>query len=516
MNNNQHALSLGLLLLCATVDAEEIQFTNGDTLDVLIIKQTSSTITFSHISLGEITMDKGKISNLHTLNLEHITKDMQATEKEADEAEVLVAAGDEVHKAKIKAAEEQVIVAKEGVDSAQVQFNIAQADAKNAEIEYIDVTAQALKIATTNLKSAEATLISAVENIATVKEQAIIDKKVSVANVDVIAAKEQIKLAQAGLLSASEDVRIAKRELRIAEETGGEKAEANIVVAEEKIKDAEENVELAEEQVKLAEEKIQVAQEGVKLAKGEKIDDGFMGTGWFKGWDSTIELGLRGSSGSSNNTNFRTAFNVRYEDEDHRWDFKSFYLSASDEGNSTQNRVNALLVKDWFFAETKWFAFASVMYDWDEKKDFKHRLQLSAGPGYQFIKTEQWEFSGRVAGTGVFEFDKVQYGADGNPLTEDVDSNLREVKKDVIGFDLMIGADLTWHISAKQHFMFSNYLYPSLTDSGQYRNLTTINWIHNIDWFEGLAVKFGIRNEYDTSESEKNDFNYNFSLLWGF
>ena len=83
-------------------------------------------------------------------------------------------------------------------------------------------------------------------------------------------------------------------------------------------------------------------------------------------------------------------------------------------------------------------------------------------------------------------------------------------------FDALIGADLTWHISAQQHFTFSNYFYPSLSDAGEFRNLTIVGWIHAIDWFEGLALKFGIRNEYDTSESIPNDFNYNFSVLWGF
>ncbi len=514
MNLKQITLLLSAFLVCVPAVAEEIHFINGDTLDVMLIKQSSSTITFSHPALGEITINKVKISNLQSLNLDHLKKDIQAPEQKTDVAVTdIVAVDDAQFEAEIKAAEVQVIAAKESVDIAHQQLKIAEISAQAAEVEYIDVTGHAVKIATANVKSAEAALVAAVDNIDAIRENTVVAKKVNAANRELTAAREEVKVAQTELLAASEAVRVAKKDVRIAQKAGGDKMEESIFVAKEKVEVADASVQLAEEEVTTAEEKVQVAEDNVKLANGEKVNNGFMGTGWFKDWDSSIELGLRGSSGSSVNANFRGAINTRYEDADHRWDFKSFYLSASEDNISSENRVNALLVKDWFFVDTKWFAFASTMYDWDEFKDFDHRVQISVGPGYQFIKTEEWELSGRVAGTGLFEFDKTQFDAVGNPI---IDANGKVEKKDVLGFEAMIGGDLTWHITAKQHFTLSNYFYPSLTDSGAFRNLTNITWLHSIDWFEGLAIKFGIRNEYDTSESIKNDFNYNFSLLWGF
>ena len=515
MNNKQLVLSLGILLSSTVVYAEEIQFINGDTLDVTLIKQTSSTITFSHISLGEMTINKVKISNLHSINLDGLRKEIKAADKGMETIETLNTA--EVDEAKalaeIKAAKEKVIIAKKELDVAKEQLIIAQEYVKIVDEVDIDEAEHAVITATKKVEVTEKALVDAVDHVYTVKENIEIAKKVKVANVELLRVKKEAETVNAERRAISREVRVAKKELRIIEETEGHIAQETVTLAEEKIELTEEAVEIVEQQVKTMEEKMRVAEDNVKLAKGEKVHNGFMGTGWFRDWDSSIELGMRGSSGSSVNANFRTAFNTRYEDADHRWDFKTFYLLASEDKISSQNRINALLIKDWFFADTKWFAFASAMYDWDEFKDFNHRLQLSVGPGYQFIKTEEWEFSGRVAGTGVFEFGKTQFDVNGDPQ---LDLAGNEVEKDVLGFEAMIGADLTWHISAKQHFILSNYIYPSLTSLGEFRNLTIASWTHDIDWFEGLAIKFGIRNEYDTSESIENDFNYNFSLLWGF
>jgi len=129
------------------------------------------------------------------------------------------------------------------------------------------------------------------------------------------------------------------------------------------------------------------------------------------------------------------------------------------------------------------------------------------GPGYQFLKTKEWEFAARIGASGIVEFGKT---------VEDLSNITGFSEKNILGFEAMAGVDLTWHITAKQQFSLSNYIYPSLTDSGEFRNLTNLSWTRSLDWFEGLAVKFGIRNEYDTTESERNDFKYNFSLLWGF
>jgi len=555
MNNKHCALFLSALLVSATAYAQPIQFSNGDTLDVELIHQTGTTITFSHPALGEKTIDKAKISNLQELNLEKLTILTEVELKKLlkvriAQAEVLIS------KEGLAVAEAKLIAAKAEVDSAEAvdrnnaeeklilageKFTAAKVEVKEAEdqlnvVKNVIVAEAELLVAKgkvkvskaeVNVTKLEVEVAEAEENVAEEQEIIDVEEKLILAGEQFIAAEEEVKIAEDELKivknvivteaepllakdqldTVVEEVKETWIELDVTEAEENTAEEQGIIVTEAKAEVAGEKVDIAEEQVKVATQQVEVAEDNLKLAKGEKVDVGFFGTGWFKSWDSSIELGLRGSSGQSVNANFRAAINTRYEDADHRWDFKSFYLFSSDDNISSENRVNALLVKDWFFSDTKWFAFASTMYDWDEFKDWKHRLQLSVGPGYQFIKTDEWEFSGRVGGTGIFEFDRT---------VEDSSSPTGYSEINTVGFEAMIGADLTWHISAQQHFTFSNYFYPSLSDAGEFRNLTIVGWIHAIDWFEGLALKFGIRNEYDTSESIPNDFNYNFSVLWGF
>lgn len=507
MNKKQLSLFMGVFLASTTVYAQPIKFVNGDTLDVELIQQTETTITFSHPFLGKQTIDKSSISNLQEINLANLLKVPEGEE------------GVAVHV--FNDAEKAIAPAKDAVDVAKKQVLVAEEKVTLATTDIeVETAEQGLVTAAAGLQLAEDNLVTTVGAANAAEANITIARDLSVANSQVQAANDAMSAAMAKVELARKDISIAEQNVAIAEDTVDAADEADISNAKANVDGAENQVDIAEDKLKAAEDGVQQAKDNirdaedqVKLAKGEKINDGLMGTGWFRDWDSSIELGMKGASGSSVNTTFRTAFNTRYEDTKHRWDFKSFYLFDSEDKITGENQVNATLVKDWFFVGTNWFAYASATYDWDEFKDWNHRLQISTGPGYQFIKTETWEFSGRAGGTGVFEFGKTQFDSSGNPQ---IDPNGDEVEKTVVSFEAMIGADVTWHITAKQQFTLSNYFYPSITDGGEFRNLTNLAWTHDIDWFEGLAIKFGIRNEYDTTESIPNEFKYNFSLLWGF
>lgn len=561
MNNIQRLLFLAALLAISPVYAQPIQFSNGDILEAELKYQTDKTITFSHAILGEQTIDKAKTRNLQELNLERVYK---FTETELNRLKIL------------KGAKTAVTVAKHGVIVAEVKLVSAKDAVDNAQEKNKETAEEKLILAADNLTAAQKEVTAAEDNLKTLKNTVVAESELLVAQdkfkvakaevkvsklevevteaqedaveqQEIIATKENLGLAGEKLTAAQEGVKVSEEELRVirsiikADDKGLVTTETiraaeaefkatgpdvKVTTAEEKLaagqeqtetkeklEIAEENFEIAEEKVEVAKQQVEVAEDNLKLAKGEKVNDGFMGTGWFKDWDSSISIGLSGSSGSSVNSTFRTAFNTRYEDKAGRWDFKSFYFLDSEDKIVGENQVNATLVKDWFFEDTKWFAFATGVYDWNQFKDWNHRLQFGGGPGYQFIKTDTWEFAGRAGLTLITEFDKTQYNGNGDPIFNP-DGSVFE--KNVLGLEGLIGADLTWHITSKQHFSISNYFYPSLTDGGQFRNLTNINWIHSLDWFEGLALKFGIRNEYDTSESIPNEFNYNFSVLWGF
>ncbi len=493
MDSKQFFLSLCVSLLVTAAYAQPIQLSNGDILDAELLHQTDLTITISHSILGEITIDKAQISNLQEINLNTLLKVADAKEAKAIK--------------EVKATKAQVLVAKADVDAARKQLRVAKENVRVAGADGLDKAEKAFEAAQVKLADAREKLVIAVDAANAAEEQFIVAKNVRAANTIVTTAKDEVKMAKEQLKVAKANARGAREELSFIEESTPKDAEAAIAIAEEKVAIAEQQFEIAEEQVTVAEEKVQMAEDDVKRAQGEKVNDGFLGTGWFKDWNSSVELGLKGSSGSSVNASFRTAFNTRYEDDAHKWNFSSFYLFNSENSITSENRVNALLVKDWLFPDTEWFAFVSITYDWGEFNDWEHRLQTSVGPGYQFIKTDEWEFSARIGGASTFEFNK---------SVADASSPSGYSEINTANFNAMIGADLIWNITGAQHFTFSNYIFPGLTDPGQFRNLTNIAWLYDLEWFEGLALRFGVRNEYDTTQTIRNDFNYNFSLLWGF
>ena len=431
MNKKQLSLFIGAFLASATLSAQQITFSNGDSLDVELIQQTETTLTFSHPFLGKQTVAKASISNLQAINLSNLLRVPEGDEGVAvnafNEAEdALVSAKNAVDVAK-----KQVLVAEENVNLASTDMEVEIADYGLVSAE------EELQLATKTLVTAYDTADAAEANIKIARDLSVANVQVQEASDAMSAAVTEVGLAKKGIIRAEQNVGLAEEVLGTAGETGGSSAKANVDHAEGLVDIAEDKLKLAKEDVLQAKDSIRAADDQVKLAKGEKINDGFMGTGWFRDWDSSVSLGLSGSSGSSTNTTFRTAFDTRYEDDEHRWDFKSFYFFDSEDRIASENQVNATLVKDWFFADSKWFAFATGVYDWDEFSDWNHRLQLGAGPGYQFIKTEDWEFSARAGVTTIFEFGKTQFDSNDNPVLEP-DGSVHE--ENIVGLEGLVGA----------------------------------------------------------------------------
>ncbi|MCF7970380.1 MAG: DUF481 domain-containing protein [Methylococcaceae bacterium] len=390
--------------------------------------------------MGEQTIDKAKISNLHTIKLERLKK------------------------------------------LSEVEFQ-GYKKIKAAEIKVLDAKAR--------LATAEAEKF-----VTATKEVEIAENELNVT--------KNIVLAEAQILNAKARLDLAKSEAQQVEQESAAK-DLWFFETDTQLEAAEENLDTAVQQV-------EVAENNLKRVKGEKIDVGFMGTGWLKGWESSFDLGMNGSSGPSENFNFRAGFVAGYEDADDRWDFKSYYLTNSQNNDFTTNKANVSLLKDWFFTETEWFSFAGVIYDWDENKDWRQRVQLSAGPGYEFIKNDEWILSGRVGGTFVVEFG----GKEEVPGSDPISYTPRENAYD---FEVMVGADALWHISEGQTFIASNYTYARATDGAKMRNVANIVWQHDLDFFKGLVIKFNIHDEYDMTQKlakNKNDFQYGVALGLGF
>lgn len=226
----------------------------------------------------------------------------------------------------------------------------------------------------------------------------------------------------------------------------------------------------------------------------EIVDQGLFGTGLLSGWDRSFDVGLNGAQGPSNNLSLRLGLNTHYEDTEDRWDFKAVYILKEDEEVTTDHLFKADLLKDWFIKDSDWFYFAHAGFDWDQFKDWDYRGRISAGSGYKFLKNEQWEVATRIGLSGIYE-------------VQDPDDQVR--------LEGLVGLHMAWKISEKQSVKLDNIFYPAITDAGDYRNVTSFEWVHSLDYYKGMAIKVGLHNEYDTTQTEKNDLKYHAAIAWG-
>jgi putative salt-induced outer membrane protein YdiY len=215
-------------------------------------------------------------------------------------------------------------------------------------------------------------------------------------------------------------------------------------------------------------------------------------------WKHEVEAGLNGSSGNSETMNLHAGYTGSYKDADHGWKFTSAYDKAKSDGVESRNQFFADLLKDWYWSDNPWFAFAQGRYDWDEFKDWDYRLSASGGAGYTFIDSDSWYLAGRI-------------GLGGNKTYGDADEELTA--------EALLGLEAAWTISEREAVDFKTTFYPSLEESGEYRNITAFNWRMTMTEQGTLAMKIGMINEYDSQApvgTEKNDFKYHLSLVWGF
>ena len=84
----------------------------------------------------------------------------------------------------------------------------------------------------------------------------------------------------------------------------------------------------------------------------------------------------------------------------------------------------------------------------------------------------------------------------------------------------LLGVEYAFQIAANQSFEFKNTFYPALDPFfAEYRNVTEANYKISLAAGDGLSLKLGVYNEYDSEapdDSENNDFKYFGALVYDF
>ncbi len=214
-------------------------------------------------------------------------------------------------------------------------------------------------------------------------------------------------------------------------------------------------------------------------------------------WEGTIELGLDGTQGNTENFNFRFGFDTKRKTEQNVITFDFDYSKKTNKQIETANRA----FLDWryerLFHDSPWTCFVHGTVDYDEFKMFNVRVSVDLGLGYRFIKTESTSLAARM----------------GAGFSHEIDSpDERYVPEAVYGLDF------EHRLNSRQKLTASTEYTPDMTGFRNFRLQTRAGWEVLIDEQMNLSLKLTVLDRYDSTPNgaRPNDLDYSAVVLWKF
>jgi len=218
---------------------------------------------------------------------------------------------------------------------------------------------------------------------------------------------------------------------------------------------------------------------------------------FFKGWKGTVEGGLNGSSGNSDNLSFRFGVGATRETSTMKTAAAASYTYASSDGEKTKSRGVFDLRNDWIVKDP-WMFFATGKAEYDEFQDWDWRLSAFAGPGYYAIKNDRTKLLGRV----------------GLGLTREIGGERNEIIPEGL-----IGVDFEHKLTERQKLFASVEWLPDLSNLWEYRVNAKAGWEILVDPEVNMTLKLGFEDRYNHNpgpDRKKNDTEYFALLAWTF
>ncbi len=212
-------------------------------------------------------------------------------------------------------------------------------------------------------------------------------------------------------------------------------------------------------------------------------------------WSGSAETGLNGASGNADLLNFRAGLNAQRKVSDNIFttDFLYTYTQANKVTTIQQALLNAR--DEVLFDGSPWSLFGSMNLEYDELRAYKFRVGLYGGVGRVLLDTETTAFKVR-AGVGAVR----EVGSGG--LAD------RWVPEMVFGYDFK------YRLSERASFLSILDFYPRIDDWSRYRVRARLGYEHVLDPANGLVMRAGIQNRYDSDpgNARRNDVTYFMTL----
>jgi putative salt-induced outer membrane protein YdiY len=210
-------------------------------------------------------------------------------------------------------------------------------------------------------------------------------------------------------------------------------------------------------------------------------------------WDAGIELGLNGSSGTSESISIRTGGYAKLDSRFAKLDFSLYYNRTSAGGVTTQDNAQMDVRNDWLLDESSpWtlYALGSVFYD--NFQDFDVQSNANSGVGYKIADFPDLTLMTRVGAGASREFG----GVDDEWTPE-----------------ALFGFNYEQKVTQMQKFTCNLEYYPEFEEFGRYRLVTDAGYEIALDKPSNLSLKFSVNDRYDSTPNGAEPHLVNYSAL---
>jgi len=212
-----------------------------------------------------------------------------------------------------------------------------------------------------------------------------------------------------------------------------------------------------------------------------------------KPWDTSVELGLNGSSGTSDSFSMRTGFTSKRESKFSKLDTSLYYNRTGSGGDITQNNAQFDFRNDWLLDEkSPWTLFAQNNEFYDQFKDFDLQMNLDAGIGYRFYHEKELTLIGRVGGGTSREFG----GVDDRWVPES-----------------LFGIEYSQQLNAMQKVYAKVDYFPEWDQVGEFRLVADTGWEVVLTRPSNLSLKVSATDRYDSTPNGAEPQLLNYSVL---
>lgn len=210
-------------------------------------------------------------------------------------------------------------------------------------------------------------------------------------------------------------------------------------------------------------------------------------------WETGLELGLNGSSGTSESFSIRAGGYLKRESRFSKIDLSAYHNRTSTGGENTQNNATFDARNDWMLDDTSpWTLFATTNVFYDEFQTFDVQTNINSGIGYRFVRDPDLDLIGRVGIGTSREF--------GGP-------DDRWVPESLFGIEYSQRFWKTQKLYSKVDY------FPDWDQVGEFRLVADAGWEIQLAEPSNLSLKLSANDRYDSTPNGAEPHLVNYSVL---